>query len=155
MTRTHLAPSTEWKFADLADWYFAHYAANNLKESTQYNYRYIANRILLPLLGDVPLKDFNNIMLTEWFSGLDYTPSYCKTIFVALRSMFTVALRNGYLDRHPCDYVILSKVPPKIEEKAPSLNEDQARELLVTYYEGDRVDEMMDFMRTKAYRPMD
>lgn len=31
----------------------------------------------------------------------------------------------------------------------------QFRELLVAYYEGDRVDEMMDFMRTKAYRPMD
>lgn len=130
MARPHVAPSTEWTFNDLADWYFAHYAANNLKESTQYNYRYIVNRILLPQLGDVPLKDFNNIMLTEWFSGLDYTPSYCKTIFVVLRSMFTVTVRNGYLERHPCDYVILPKVPPKIEENAPSLNEEQARELL-------------------------
>ena len=54
MTRTHVARPTEWTFADLADWYFAHYVANNLKESTQYNYRYIANRILLPHLGDVP-----------------------------------------------------------------------------------------------------
>lgn len=130
MTRTHVAPSTEWTFADLADWYFTHYAANNLKESTQYNYRYIANRILLPQLGDVPLQDFNNIMLTEWFAGLDCTPSYCKTVFVVLRSMFTVAVRNGYLERHPCDYVILPKVPPKIEESAPRLNEEQARVLL-------------------------
>jgi len=37
----------------------------------------------------------------------------------------------------------------------PEADVPQFRELLVAYYEGDRVDEMMDFMRTKAYRPMD
>ena len=72
MNLPNSAPVTDWTFCDLADWYFAHYAANNLKELTQYNYRYIANRILLPELGDVPLRDFNNLMLTEWFAGLGH-----------------------------------------------------------------------------------
>ncbi len=37
----------------------------------------------------------------------------------------------------------------------PEADVPQFRELLIAYYEGDRVDEMMDFMRTKAYRPME
>ncbi|MBQ8469235.1 MAG: site-specific integrase, partial [Clostridia bacterium] len=65
----------------------------------------------------------------EWFAGLSVSASYCKTIFVVLRSMFTVAVRNGFVDRHPCDYVILPRIPPKVEESRPRLTEDQAKEL--------------------------
>lgn len=117
-------------FRDLYSWYFTHYAPNNLKEATQYNYKYIADRVLLPELGDKDLMFFNNMMLTEWFSTLPHSPSYCRTIYVVLRSMFTVAVRNGYVEQHPCDYVILPKLPPKVEEASPRLNEDQARELM-------------------------
>ena len=117
-------------FQDLYDWYFAHYAPNSLKETTQYNYRYIANRVLLPELKDIHLEFFDNLMLTEWFSTLPYSASYCKTIYMVLRSMFSVAVRNGFVDRHPCDYVILPKVPPKIEESSPRITEEQARELM-------------------------
>ena len=119
----------DMNFADLCDWYFTHYAPNNLKESTQYNYKYIADRILLPNLGELPLEAFQNRMLTEWFAGLDVTPSYCRTIFVVMRSIFSVALQNGFVDYHPCDYVILPKKPPIAEERVPRLTEEQAREL--------------------------
>ena len=116
-------------FSELAEWYFAFYAPNNLKASTQYNYRYIADRILLPQFGDVPLTRFNNRMLTEWFAQLDCTPSYCRSIFIVLRSIFSVAMKNGFLDRHPCDYVILPRAPTRAEEQKPRLTEEQAREL--------------------------
>lgn len=114
---------------ELSDWYFAYYAPNNLKEITVYNYRYIADRFLLPALGDVPLTDFNNMQLTEFFGGLSVSPSYCRQVFIVLRSMFTVALQNGLLDRHPCDHVILPRKPIEAEEQKPRLSEEQAREL--------------------------
>lgn len=114
---------------ELSDWYFTYYAPNNLKEITVYNYRYIADRFLLPAFGDVPLTDFNNMQLTEFFGGLPVSPSYCRCIFIVLRSIFTIALQNGLLDRHPCDHVILPRKPIEAEEQKPRLSEEQAREL--------------------------
>ena len=59
----------------LADWYFAHYAENNLKAVTRENYRYITDRFLLPSLGVIRLEHFNNRMLTQWFSELPVSPA--------------------------------------------------------------------------------
>lgn len=114
---------------ELSDWYFTYYAPNNLKEITIYNYTNIARRFLLPDLGGMPLEDFNTMQLTEYFGDLPISPSYCKCVYVVLRSMFTVALQNGLVDRHPCDHVILPRKPIEAEEQKPRLTEDQAREL--------------------------
>lgn len=114
---------------ELAEWYFTYYAPNNLKEVTIYNYRYMADRFLLPDLGDLPLPAFNNMLLTEYFSRLPVTPTYCRSIFIVLRSLFTVAVQNGLLDRHPCDHVILPRKPIDAAEHRPLLTEAQAQEL--------------------------
>ncbi len=116
-------------FAELAEWYFAHYAEHSLKVSTRTNYRYMCERFLLPSLGAMYLTEFNNTMLTRWFATLPVSPAYCRNIFVALRSMFTVAVRNGFLDRHPCDYVVLPRAPVCAEERRPRLTEEDAKEL--------------------------
>lgn len=114
---------------ELSDWYFTYYAPNNLKEITIYNYTNIAKRFLLPALGDLPLEEFNNMQLTEFFGDLPISPAYCRSVYIVLRSMFTVALQNGLVDRHPCDHVILPREPIAAEEQKPHLTEDQAREL--------------------------
>ena len=114
---------------ELSDWYFTYYAPNNLKEVTMYNYEYIANRFILPTLGDMPLEDFNNMQLTEFFGGLDVSPEYCRNVYIVLRSMFTLAIKNGLVDRHPCDHVILPRKPIEAQEQKPCLTEEQAREL--------------------------
>lgn len=116
-------------FSELSQWYFAYYAPNTLKDVTSYNYWYIADRFLLPALGELPLTAFNNMQLTEFFGGLPVTPTYCRSIFTVLRSMFSVALRNGLIDHHPCDHVILPRKPIAAEEQRPHLTEAQAREL--------------------------
>ena len=113
----------------LADWYFAHYAENNLKAVTRENYRYITDRFLLPSLGVIRLEHFNNRMLTQWFSELPVSPAYCRNIYTVLRSMFTVAIHNGFVERHPCDYVVLPRVPVDAEERKPRLTEEDAQEL--------------------------
>lgn len=114
---------------ELSEWYFTYYAPNNLKEVTIYNYHYMADHFLLPTLGDLPLPSFNNMQLTEHFGSLSVTPTYCRCIFIVLRSMFTVALQNGLVERHPCDHVILPRQPINATEKKPHLTEEQAREL--------------------------
>lgn len=116
-------------FRELTEWYFTYYAPNVLKEVTAYNYRYMAERFLLPELGDLPLTAFNNMQLTEHFGRLDVSPTYCRNIFVVLRSMFTVALQNGLIERHPCDHVILPRKQVKLEEQKPRLTEAQAKQL--------------------------
>lgn len=114
---------------ELSEWYFTYYAPNALKDATIYNYRYSAERFLLPALGNIPLPDFNNMLLTEFFGRLPVSPTYARIIFVCLRSMFTVAVQNGLIDRHPCDHVILPRKPAAPEELRPHLTEAQAREL--------------------------
>lgn len=116
-------------FAELAELYFTHYAEQNLKASTRANYRYMADRFLLPAFGAFPLSAFNNLMLTRWFAELPISPAYCKNIFTVLRSMFTVAIHHGFIPTHPCDYVVLPRRPVDAEERAPRLTEAQAKEL--------------------------
>ena len=116
-------------FFELSEWYFTYYAPNNLKAITAYNYKYNAERFLLPALGDLPLSDFNNMQLSEFFANLPVSPSFCRSIFVTLRSMFTLALRSGLIDRHPCDHVILPRKAIDLTEQKPHLTEAQAREL--------------------------
>ena len=43
--------------------------------------------------------------------------------------MFTVAIHNGFVERHPCDYVVLPRVPVDAEERKPRLTEEDAQEL--------------------------
>ena len=116
-------------FAELSDWYFTHYAPNNLKPVTETNYRYMAERFLLPAFGALHISEFHNIMLTQWFSELPVSAAYCKNIYTVLRSMFTLAMRQGLLERHPCDYVVLPRIPVDAEERKPRLTEEDAQEL--------------------------
>lgn len=116
-------------FEELVEWYFAHYAKHSLKASTRHNYRYIADRFLLPSFGSMRLSLFNNLLFTDWFSHLEVSPSYCRVIFTVLRSIFTLAMKNGFLERHPCDYVVLPREPVSAEEHRPKLTEAEAKEL--------------------------
>lgn len=116
-------------FTELAELYFTHYAEQKLKATTLANYRYMADRFLLPTLGALSLSAFNNLMLTQWFAQLPVSPSYCKNIFTVLRSMFTVAIHHGFIPTHPCDYVVLPRRPVDAEERSPRMTEAQAKEL--------------------------
>ena len=116
-------------FAELSEWYFTYYAPSALKDGTIYDYRYIAERFLLPALGDLPLQDFHTMQLTAFFHDLPVSPTYCRNIYTTLRSIFTVALQNGLIDRHPCDHVLLPRKPLSAEEQKPHLTDVQARQL--------------------------
>lgn len=116
-------------FAELAELYFTHYAEQNLKAITRTNYRYMTDRFLLPSFGTHPLSSFNNLMLTQWFAQLPVSPAYCKNIYTVLRSMFTLAIHHGFIPTHPCDYVVLPRIPVSAEERCPRLTAAQAKKL--------------------------
>ena len=107
-------------FEELSEWYFTFYAPSRLKESTTYDYRYIAERFLLPELGDLPLQEFHAMQLTAFFRGLPVSPAYCRNIYTTLRSIFTVALQNELVDHHPCDHVVLPRAEPDLTEQRPA-----------------------------------
>ncbi|MBR1436736.1 MAG: site-specific integrase [Bacteroidales bacterium] len=117
-------------FEELVTWYFENYAKNQLKEITQYNYQHVLDFRVLPVLGKKRLRTFNNVMLTEFFAQLDATPSVCRTIYVILRSIFSCAMKMGFIDQHPCDHVILPKAERKLEESKPLLTREQATTLM-------------------------
>lgn len=110
-------------------WYWTHYAERRLKESTIHNYKYHLEKYILPGLGSAPLSTLNNRMLTEYFAAMDASPTTCKCVYVALRSVCRVAMQNGFLKQNPCDYVILPRGDVSLQEKRPYLDEEQAREL--------------------------
>ena len=116
-------------FSELTELYFTHYAEQNLKANTRTNYRYMTDRFLLPSFGALPLSSFNNLMLTQWFAQLPVSPAYCKNIYTVLRSMFTLAIHHGFIPTHPCDYVVLPRIPVSAEERCPRLTAAQAKKL--------------------------
>ena len=80
-------------------------------------------------MQDMPLTSLNNRLLMEHFGKMDASPTTCKCVYVALRSICRVAMQNGFLEQNPCDYVILPRGDVLPKEKKPSLTEEQAREL--------------------------
>ena len=47
--------------AQLADWYFTHYAPNNLKPVTEANYHYMAERFYYPHLVHFTFPNFTTL----------------------------------------------------------------------------------------------
>lgn len=139
-------------FEDLVKWYFDNYAKNQLKEITQYNYRQMLNCRVLPVLGRKRLKAFDNVMLTEYFANLDATPSTCRSVYIILRSIFTCALKMGFIDYHPCDNVILPKKEVQLEEKRPPLTRDQAVQLMEMTSEYSSFNFMIQFLLLTGMR---
>ncbi|MBQ8767170.1 MAG: site-specific integrase [Clostridia bacterium] len=118
------------RFADLVEWYFDNYAVNELKEVTAYTYRGQLKNHILPVFGNMKLKDFNSAKLTAFFKGVELSPSSCRKLYIILCSVFKRAVQQGFIKDTPCKNVIIPKDKRKTEEKKPVLEEAQAHKLL-------------------------
>lgn len=118
------------RFADLVDWYFENYAPNELKEVTAYTYKGQLDNHILPVFGNMKLKDFNSAKLTAFFKKVELSPASCRKLYIILCSVFKRAVQQGFIKETPCKNVILPKDKRKAEEKKPVLEEAQAQRLL-------------------------
>lgn len=118
------------RFADLVEWYFDNYAINELKEVTAYTYRGQIKNHILPVFGNMKLKDFNSAKLTAFFKRVELSPASCRKLYIILCSVFKRAVQQGFIKDTPCKNVIIPKDKRKAEEKKPVLEEAQAHKLL-------------------------
>lgn len=115
------------RFSDLCEWYFDNYAPNKLKDVTAYTYKGQVKKHLLPVFGNIKLKDFSPARLTKFFKEIDLNPATCRKLYTIIESIFTRAVEQGFIAKTPCRNVILPKAD-KIKKSA--LTDEQTRHLL-------------------------
>lgn len=104
------------RFSELAEWYMQNYACN-LKPQTFSGYEQKLNTYLLPEFGTRKLKDFSPALFTEFYktvSGIRKTSlslGTIKTFHKILNSIFSVAVKQGFIPSNPCKNAILPSMP--------------------------------------------
>ncbi len=118
------------KFSELTKLYIELYAQNALKPCTLYNYQITIKSRFLPEFGSQRLKQINNAIISRWLNSLDVQPSTVHKIYTTLQSIFTFAVKQGYLKESPCKNITLPTKKFEIEEKKPVITLEQTRTLL-------------------------
>lgn len=116
------------RFSELCEQYFNLYAKNELKGVTAYTYQGQVKNHLLPEFGNLRLKNFNANRISNYFAKLELQPQTCKKIFTVLESIFSFAVRQGFIVKNPCVGVILPKAKNNDEKKM--LNSSQVKTLM-------------------------
>lgn len=116
------------KFSELCEQYFNLYAKNELKGVTAYTYQGQVKNHLLPEFGNLRLKNFNANRLSVFFEKLKLQPQTCKKLFIVIESIFSFAVRQGFIVKNPCVGVILPKAKSNDDKKM--LNSEQVKTLM-------------------------
>ena len=116
------------RFSELCEQYFNLYAKNELKGVTAYTYQGQVKNHLLPEFGNLRLKNFTPNRISNYFAKLKLQPQTCKKIFTVLESIFSFAVRQGFILKNPCVGVILPKAKNNDEKKM--LNSSQVKTLM-------------------------
>lgn len=133
------------RYKDLCKEYFKLYAPNKLKPITAYNYEKLVDYHFMEYFGNKKLKDISTSLLTDFFckltivdrkgnrSPVSYTTT--KKLYTIMQSIFSFAVRQGYLKDTPCKNVILpSKSYIKKEERKYLLEDELPR--FLSLFEG-------------------
>lgn len=109
------------RFSELVEWYMQNYACD-LKPQTYAGYSQKLNAYLLPEFGNRKLKDFSPSLLTEYYKSVSgirkdvLSLGTIKTFHKILNSVFSVAVRQGFIAENPCKNAILPKKKPDLQE---------------------------------------
>lgn len=126
--RGNLEFADNMRFSELCEQYFNLYAKNELKGVTAYTYQGQVKNHLLPEFGSLRLKNFTPNRISNYFAKLKLQPQTCKKIFTVLESIFSFAVRQGFIVKNPCVGVILPKAKNNDEKKM--LNSSQVKTLM-------------------------
>jgi integrase len=81
-------------FGELAQ-KWAKIKSKQIKNSTMRDYKSSMNLYVLPRFGNIPIRDITYLDVEEFKSDLDCTPKRINNILVPMRSVFSMALKNG------------------------------------------------------------
>lgn len=110
------------RFSELAEWYMQNYACE-LKPQTYTGYEQKLNAYLLPEFGNRKLRDFSPSLLTEYYKSVSgirksaLSLGTIKSFHKILNSVFSVAVRQGFISENPCKNAILPKKKLDLQEK--------------------------------------
>jgi integrase len=68
-----------------------------IKASTMRDYRSSMNLYVLPRFGNCPIRDITYLDVEEFKAGLDCSPKRINNILVPMRSVFTMAFKEGII----------------------------------------------------------
>lgn len=110
---------------------------NTIKPKTAYDYRLLIDKYILPDLGKVKIAKLTTFEITHFYVRMKDSGKGTRTIQIThniLRSVLQDAVRNGLINRNPCDGALL----PRNEKKEMNvLNEHQVTKFLIAA-EGSR-----------------
>ena len=87
----------------VATWLPERTAVRGLKPKTVSEYQRYLDRLILPALGDLRLKDFTPATVRAWIGGLNAkTPRLNEHAYALLKTIFATAVQDELLDRNPC-----------------------------------------------------
>lgn len=82
-------------FKDVYNKWYESYAARILKPRTRKNYDYLAQKHVLPVLGDTRLRDFNEELILSFFEEKQgYSVQYKKLIRTLMSDVMDYAVGN-------------------------------------------------------------
>ena len=116
------------RFKELFDSYMSLYAKNELKDITAYNYEHLCNYHLMPFLANKKVKDVKTPFLTSFFNNMSVSATTARKLYVICSSVFSFAVKQGYIKDNPCKNVILPK--QEKTDKRKSLTEEEIPEFL-------------------------
>ena len=121
----------------LCDWYFETIAARKLKDRTRLNNRALLSNYVLPVLGDVRLRDITPYMIDGLVQDLlqsgglkahrPLSPGTVRVIRAALSTVLSVAVNKGILRKNPVEG---STPPALVRKERIFLTDESSRELL-------------------------
>lgn len=118
------------RFSELVEQYRTLYMPNKLKGVTIYTYDGQIKKYLLPEFANIKLKDFSPARISSFFQNVDIQPESCRKLLIILKSIFTFAVKQGFLVKSPCVDIILPESNKMEDETKPIITEHQIRELL-------------------------
>lgn len=107
-----------------------------IRPNTLAFYRIIAEKHLIPVLGEIRLERLRERHVQSWLDGLEMSPRYVSHCRAFLRRVLNVAARQRIIERNPAIGV---ELPPAPEFRGAPLTTDEARALLSSAA-GDRLE---------------
>lgn len=102
-------------------------ATPRIRASTLAFYSIIAEKHLIPVLGDFRLEDLRERHVQAWLDGLQMSPQYVSHCRAFLRRVLNVAVAQRALERNPAKAV---ELPPIPRYRARPMSAGEARALL-------------------------
>lgn len=106
------------KFSKLYENYKEYHAKNELKEITLQGKDYCINKHIMPVIGNMRLREINTQTFTRLFSDIQKNGNYKKGTLQDIKnnvsSVFSYGLSQGIIDKNPCQS---AKLPKGREEK--------------------------------------